>query len=399
MMRSTVSARLCAPGDFRRPPLRFWPAPLRFWLAPVWRVLAGRFLTGLLLAGLSLAGLSLALTGCNINFLEGERLEREKRWEEAANAYHLALIDNPGDDIVKQSFDRVNKVLARENFQRYKVFLAKKSFRKAFHRLVDATRQDPLLAPARVEMTKWERVLVAGQLKLVLESAQSRLALADQVDMIVRINTPNPGKTIDAVVDIETGNFFGEDLLYDRPSDIMVFYSINSVGASMLFGRSRIKKFTSREYRRFIRFRTPILDELKGKIRIDPYQEARPIWSHRKTLPPESWPADGVAPKMNPRYSLKIVGRRILVSSKNQRADFMPRFLYLNKKGRRAFVDFGRYETRYDASRRRWIFRRLSLSESDYFTIFSRNIALQPYFFYRGDVFVFESARKTPGEG
>ena len=102
---------------------------------------------------------------------------------------------------------------------------------------------------------------------------------------------------------------------------------------------------------------------------------------------------------MNPRYSLKIVGRRILVSSKNQRADFMPRFLYLNKKGRRAFVDFGRYETRYDASRRRWIFRRLSLSESDYFTIFSRNIALQPYFFYRGDVFVFESARKTPGEG
>ncbi|MEE8434493.1 MAG: hypothetical protein V3S64_06870, partial [bacterium] len=140
------------------------------------------------------------MAGCNLNFLEAQRLEREKRWEEAATAYHLALIDNPGDDIIKKSFDRVSKVVARENFQRYKAFLAKKSFHRAFNRLVDATRQDPRFEPAREEMAKWERVLVAGQMRLVLESAQRRLALADQVDMIVRINTPNPGKTIDAVV-------------------------------------------------------------------------------------------------------------------------------------------------------------------------------------------------------
>ena len=392
MMLSIVSGIRFAPRAFRRVAAVFRLCPTR---GRLW----GRLSGAPWLAGILLAGMLLAVAGCSLNLLEGERLEREKRWEEAANAYHLALIDDPGDGSIKKSFDRVNKVLARENFQRYKDFLAKKSFRKAFNRLVDATRQDPRFAPAREEMAKWERVLVAGQLRLVLETAQSRLALADQVDLIVRINTPNPGKTIDAVVDIETGYFFGEDLLYDRPADIMVFYSINSVGASLLYGRSRIKKFTSREYQRFIRFRTPILDELKGKIRIDPNQEAKPIWSHRKTLPAESWPAEGVAPKLNPRFSLKIQGGRILVSSKNSRADFTPRFLYLNKKGRRAFVDFGRYETRFDASRRRWLFRRLSLSESDYFTIFSRNIALQPYFFYRGEVFVFELNRKTPREG
>jgi len=102
-----------------------------------------------------------------------------------------------------------------------------------------------------------------------------------------------------------------------------------------------------------------------------------------------------VVPSVNPHYSLKIENGRIFVSSKNRRTDFTPRFLYLNKKGRRAFVDFGRYETRYDASRRRWMFRRLSLSESDYFKVFSRNIALQPYFFYRGDVFVYELARNN----
>lgn len=390
MMGSILSRFRLAAGVSRRAALRFRPAS-----APGGRLMprsfAGFPFAGLFLVISSLAVLSLA--GCNLYFLEGQALERGKRWEEAAIAYHLALIDNPGDDEIKTSFDRVNKVLARENFERYKAFLARKSFRKAFNRLVDAIRQDPRFAPARKEMTKWERVLVAGQLRLVLESAQSRLALADQVDMIVRINTPNPGKTLDAVVDIQTGYFFVEDLLYDRPSDIMVFYSINSVGASMLFGRSRIKKFTSREYQRFIRFRIPILDELKGKIRTDSIREAKPIWSHRRNLPAESWPAEGVAPKMNPHYSLKIEGGRILVSANNSRADFTPRFLYLNKKGRRAFIDFGRYESRYDAKLRRWTFRRLSLSEVDYFTNFSRNIALQPYFFYRGDVFVFEMTR------
>ena len=340
--------------------------------------------------------LVLSGAGCNLNFLEGQALENEKRWEEAAIAYHLALVDDPDDSEYQEAVIRTNKVVARENFAIYRELVAKKAFHKAYNRLVDASRQDPGYKAVHREAAKWDRILVGGQVLFKFDIAQTGLSLADEIRLIVRINTPNPGKTIDAEVDIDTGFFFAEDILYDRPAEFLAYYSIHSIGASMLFGRTRIKKFISREYRQFVRFQTPIMDEISGTLPLPGKGSVRSIREHRKTLSLDSWPAKGIIPSINPHYSIRFLGTRILVTSTLERTLFTPRFIYLNKPDRRIFVDFGKYESRFQPLGRKWTLRRVSLAKRDYFGQFSRNIALAPYFFYRGRVFTFEKAGGRP---
>jgi hypothetical protein len=336
----------------------------------------------------------LALGACSLDYADGQYLESRKRWEEAAIAYHLAVIDDPGDAEYREALERANKVVARENFELYRDFLAKKAFRKAYQRLSDAARQDPGYAPVQEEMAKWQRVLVGGQVHFDFSVGQSAITLADEIKLIARINTPNPGETLDAEIDIDTGTFFAEDLLYDRPNELLAYYSLNSIGVRLVYGRSRIKKFTSRDYQRFITVRTPILDDLQGTLAVAPDGSLSPVGDHRGRLPEEQWPAAGVVPQANPHYRVRIEGSRILVDSPDGRTDFTPRFLYVNRRDRRVFIDFGRYEVRLPEGAPRWTLRRLPLAgEQDYFGQIARNIALQPYFFYREGVFAFVPAK------
>lgn len=343
-----------------------------------------------------LAGL---LAGCALNFAEGQSLEAQKRWEEASISYRLAVIEDPDNEEYTEALQRTQKVVARENFELYRNFLAKKAFRKAFRRLEDASRQDPSYEPVRKEMRKWDRVLVGGQILFDFDIAQRNLTLADELKLIVRFNSPNPGETIDAEIDIDTGLFFIEDLLYDRPNEILTFYSINSIGVRLVHGRSRFQKFTSREYQRFVNIRVPVLDQIKGNLKLNRQGERKPVQDHRATLKGDRKQEDARVPETNPRFSLRIQDNRILVSVPGTRNDFTPRFLYMNKKDRRIFVDFGRYETRFDNRLRKWTLRRLPLNgpNGDYFASFSRNIALQPYFFYREGIFSYESDSENSG--
>ena len=73
--------------------------------------------------------------------------------------------------------------------------------------------------------------------------------------------------------------------------------------------------------------------------------------------------------------------------------DYTPRFLYINRADHRAFVDFGRYQVALPERGRRWTLGRLPLVGDDYFPRLARNIALQPYFFYREGVFAYVPAR------
>lgn len=337
------------------------------------------------------------LAGCALNFAEGQSLEAQKRWEEASIAYHLAVIEDPDNEEYTEALERTRKVVARENFELYRDFLAKKAFHKAFRRLEDASRQDPSYEPVRKEMQKWDRVLVAGQILFDFDVAQRNLSLADELKLIVRLNSPNPGETIDAEIDIDSGHFFAEDLLYDRANEILTFYSINSIGIRMVHGRSRRKKFTSREYQHFINIRVPVLDQIKGNLKLNRQGELKSVLGHRAMikarLQGNHKQDDPKVPTTNPRFSLRIQNNRILVAARGTRNDFTPRFLYVNKKDRRIFVDFGRYETRLNPRLRKWTLRRLPLGgpDMDYFEPFSRNIALQPYFFYREGIFTYES--------
>jgi len=342
-----------------------------------------------LLALLVLAG------GCSLKYSQGQALEGQGRWEEAMLAYRDAVIDSPDDPEYRAALERARKVVARDNFERYKAYLAEKAFRKAYERLVDAARQDPAYEPVQQELGKWERVLVGGQLVFDFRTAQSNISLAEEISLLVRINTPNPGETIDAEADIDTGTFYAEDLLYNRPNELLTVYSINSIGVELTFGRTRIKQFTSKEFLRFVNIRTPVLDELSGTLAVLPDGGLKPVGAHRVTLPEVPISTEAAAPPANPHYSLRIEGERILVDGAQAgvRPDFTPRFLYLNRQDRRVFVDFGRYEVHLPGRGQRWQLRRLPLAGHDYLPDLSRNIALQPYFFYREGVFTYVPTR------
>ncbi|HUJ73648.1 MAG TPA: hypothetical protein VL359_02275, partial [bacterium] len=196
----------------------------------------------LLLAGVLLAGVA----GCNQYYAEGQLREAQGRWEEAAIQYHLAAIRDPSDPEYQEAYQRANRQVARENMEAYKRYLADKEFAKAYARLVDAATQDPTYPPVQQEQAKWMRVLVSGQVHFDFTSLQENTTVADELRLVVRVNTPNPGETVDGDVDVTTGIFFAENLLYDRPDELLTSYTLNSIGLSILQGKSRTRQFSSR---------------------------------------------------------------------------------------------------------------------------------------------------------
>lgn len=330
--------------------------------------------------------------GCNLNYYEGQLRESQNRWEEAAIQYHLAAISSPGDPDYQAAYVRARRQVARDNLDRYKKYLADKEFTKAYLRLVDASRQDPSLQEVQTELAKWTRVLIAGQVLLDFFTPQAVTSVADEIRLAIRFNTPNPGEVLEAEIDVDTGIFFVENLLYDRPDELLTYYSINSIGLSLVQGKTRVKQFTNREFVRFINFRTPVLEGSPGPMTLRSEGALTSVAAQRSVLPPEQWDQPTWAPRPNPRYRMVLQGNRILVSSPEGRSDFTPRFLYINKQDRRLLVDFGRYSVKQDEESRRWGLTRLSLSQKDYFSLLSKNIALQPYFYFRDAVLTYQPA-------
>jgi hypothetical protein len=235
-------------------------------------------------------------------------------------------------------------------------------------------------------------VLVAGQVKLDFSTPQAVSSVADEIRLAIRFNTPNPGEVLEAEIDVDDGIFFIENLLYDRPDELLTYYSINSIGLSLLQGKTLVKKFTNREFVRFINFRTPVLESSPGAMKFSSDGHLTPVSVTRKSMAVGAGKEPLWTPRPNPRYRMVLQGNRILVSSPEGRSDFTPRFLYINKQDRRLLVDFGRYEVKLDDDTRRWGLARLPLSENDYFPLLSQNLALQPYFYYRDAVLAFQPA-------
>ena len=339
--------------------------------------------------------MTLLAAGCNYHYSRGQTLEAQQRWEEAAIEYHLAYVDDPQDPDFIEALERANKVVARENFVRYKDYLAEKQFHKAYARLLDAARQDPDFQPVTAEIRKWLRVLISGQVKFAFESFQSNISLADEIRLMARINTPNPGQVIEGEIEIDHGIFFVEDLLYEPPEELLMYYTLNAIGVSLVHGRTTRKQFTNTEFVRFINFRTPVLDEIEGQMGNGATDEKlKNIIDHRTTIIDPESPGTYWTPRINVHYKMAMRQGRIFVQTDLERGEFTPRFLYFNRKNRRMFVDFGRYEVHQDPNTRRWGLKRLPLAEDDYFQLLWQNIALKPYFFYHGDVLEYVQPRE-----
>jgi tetratricopeptide (TPR) repeat protein len=325
------------------------------------------------------------VAGCSYHYSRGQGLEAKERWEEAMIEYRLAYVEDPKDPDYSAALERTSKRVAAENFERYQTYLAGKEFWKAYARLSDAARQDPSLEPVKAEQHKWIRVLLAGKVNLSFESLRSNLSLADEIKLVARFNTPTPGQAVEAEIDLDNGIFFVEDLLYDPPDQLLTYYTLNSIGVNLVQAKSATHQFTSSEQVRLINFRSPLLEKFEGTLAFGESGGPRPVLQHRRSINDRPEKRPYWFPPVNTRYSPRAEGNRIQVVDEDKRTDFLPRFLYLNRASRRLFVDFGHYEIFQDPQSRRWGITRLALREQDYFRALSRNVALQPYFFYDGE--------------
>jgi hypothetical protein len=317
-------------------------------------------------------------------------LEREGRFEEANIEFHRAYTQSPNDIEFKEAYFRTAEKTSEDLLRRYDIYLREKKFNMAFRRLEQAQSLTPNHPKVKLELKKWFRVLLAGKVDLVkIKSLVNQIPLSDQIVLEIRLNTPNISRRLDAVIDYQTKTFNVEDILYDPPQNLLMLYSINSIGVRLknnMTGRSR--------FIRFIDFRTPVLVDVKGALS-EKHQEltSATLFYPIDLLRYEKgdrlrYSAKGI------RYSLELAGDVINVKSSVGHLDFLPQILYINKEDRRYFLDFGETQLFQHKTGGLWVLRREVTKERHYLTDLRNNIILSPYFYFREGGFPFVPASR-----
>lgn len=325
---------------------------------------------------------TLLLSGCSYHYNQGLDLEAEERWEEAAIEYRLAFIEDPDDEEIIAALERANKHVAQDNLKRYKEYLDKKQFKKAYRRLEAASLQDPSLEVVQKEMKLWLRVLIAGKVEFEFDRLQANLRLSEKMELQILINTP-VGKVLTAPISNDNGIFFVEDLIYRQPTSFITQYSVNTIGLKLQ--RKTVEGFTRKNFKKFINFRGINASQVLGDLAASSegtksVLEHRPLLLSASTASVTRW-----FPPRLVRYHLSLENQSIKVVSPSKRLEFVPEVLYVNRDQQRVFVDFGVYHLQLDTKLRKWSIQRqvYKKPQQDYFYQFAQNLALNPYFFYK----------------
>ena len=335
-------------------------------------------------AGLLLGG------GCSEAYIEGQTFEEQKRFEQALAAYKEALAEDLDDDDLIAAVTRTSKKAARQHFKRYQDRLAQKAFAQAFAQLRLTTRADPQYDQAQTEAKKWWQVLIIGHITIRFSDPQSYISQASSVRVLARINTPQAGRTLDALIDLDQGIFFSEDILYQPDVKQMASYTLQSLGVETLRKPNAQRNFTLKEHLRFISFRTPALRAVTNPPSLGALTDVglisqlrqRAAASHQTTAP--------LGPVLSVKeYSLDFAGKNIRIQTTKQRG-FTPQLLQIHPSPQKILVDFGAYQLELPPGKTRWHMRRNPLqSAPPYYRYFAKNLALRPYFLKRGVVFAY----------
>lgn len=335
------------------------------------------------------ASFVLLVQGCNYNYYRGQQLEEQGRFEEANIEYHRAYIDSPDNDDYREAFQRTALKTTRDLMERYARYVKEKSYRMAFRMLEKANTLTPEDPEVQSEMKKWYKILLAGKVELAeLKSLNNQIPLTDQIILEIRFNTPNVNKRLEAEIDYKTRLFSIEDILYDPPQNLLMLYSINSIGVKLVNSTTRQSQF-----KKFVDFKIPILVDVKGELlpvsdKLTPVGSFYPVDQLVSGTDTSFW-----YPSRSVRYSLELDSDRINVTSTIGYDDFLPQILYINRKDRRYFLDFGHLQI---AQRKRgglWTFRRLVQKEREYMSELEKNLILNPYFYYREGGYPFVSQK------
>ena len=171
--------------------------------------------------------LLLVITGCSLHYDTGKELESEGRYEEASIEYHRAFVDDPDDLEIQEALQRVHRKVAEENLVRYREYLEKKQYHKAFSRLQSILRQNPEIGEAQEELKHWTRILLTGKIEFEFKTIGMNLRLAEKMELQVHLNSPS-GELLRGEVSYENGIFSVEDLLYKTPREKLSEYTLNT---------------------------------------------------------------------------------------------------------------------------------------------------------------------------
>ncbi|GIR32940.1 MAG: hypothetical protein CM15mP45_22360 [Deltaproteobacteria bacterium] len=325
--------------------------------------------------------LLLVITGCSLHYDTGKELESEGRYEEASIEYHRAFVDDPDDLEIQEALQRVHRKVAEENLVRYREYLEKKQYHKAFSRLQSILRQNPEIGEAQEELKHWTRILLTGKIEFEFKTIGMNLRLAEKMELQVHLNSPS-GELLRGEVSYENGIFSVEDLLYKTPREKLSEYTLNTIGLEL--HRKDSRGFTKEQFERFIYFRTLIPGSVEGRLN-GIIESVKKVADQRSNLlqKPESELKDWFPPRLV-RYQMLLDENQIRILSSEKRREFAPEVLYLNSTSGRAFIDFGVLELKRDENRKKWSIRRKTMvrNSDDYFTELSRNLALSRYFQY-----------------
>ena len=343
-------------------------------------------------------GLIFIFSGCNYHYYQGKKLEEAERYEEANIEYHRAFADDADDDDYREAYIRTAKLTLNGLMKRYYRYVKENKFKMAFSRLEHARRLNPDSQEVKQELRKWRRILLSGKVTMKSPVRKEDIPLADEMNLAIRLNSPNPESRLMAYIDIKTGIFFVEDILYNPPQDLIMFYSINSVGIELIFNRGANQLFANKEFKNFISLGTPVLVEVKGELELN-RPEATTInglfrvddYYPLSTLE-QSTTGDSRSPKRGIRYYVKMDKKEIKVRSSSSYIDFLPQLLYFNGVDQRIFLDFGNIELSKKETQGIWRFKRVVAKERAYFKDLKKNLILDPYLYFRegGYPFVIE---------
>ncbi|MBU2513068.1 hypothetical protein KJ966_17140 [bacterium] len=322
---------------------------------------------------------TLTLSGCNYNYHRGLELEKLGRYEEANIEYKRAHTSSPGDDNYKEAYLRTTVKTTEDLLERYDIYVGEKKYPMAFQRLEKANTLTPDHPRVQEEMKKWYRVLLAGKLELTeIKSLANQIPLTDQIVLEIRFNTPNITRQLAATIDYQTMIFSVEDILYDPPQNLLMLYSVNSVGVKLVNNTTRRSQF-----KRFVDFKVPVLVDVQGEMKsngqeLTPVQDFYPMDRLDFHLDNQFWfPTRGI------RYSLKLDGDVIRVNSSINHIDFLPQIIYFNKTDKRYFLDFGHLQLAQKKIGGMWSFRRKVTPGREYLADLRKNLILNPYFYFR----------------
>ncbi len=337
-----------------------------------------RNIRGLLISfmfGLVLFGIQ----GCNYNYYRGMELEELGRYEEANIEFHRAYVASPNDEDYKAAFRRTAEKTTEDLLARYERYKEDKQYLMAFRRLEKANALSPGHPTVQAELKKWYRILLAGKVDLVqIRSLSNQVPLTDEIILEIRFNTPNITRRLEAPIDYQTRTFSVEDVLYDPPQNLLMLYSINSIGVKLVNSSTRQSQF-----KKFVDFRVPVLVDVQGNLestqsKLTPVSKFYPFNLLTDDKERQFW-----YPQAGPRFSLKLDKDRISVNSSVNQIDFLPQILYINREDRRYFLDFGHLQLAQRTSSGVWTIRRNVTEGREYLQELRKNLILNPYFYYR----------------